>query len=110
MSSKPKAKKVIVKKKATKSATPKAKAPKPKVAKPKAEKTTEVGGKLGTILKMIQRPSGATLEDMMAATEWKSHSVRAAVTDALRKKRGYQIVSERIKGEATVYKIADSQQ
>ncbi len=107
MSSKPKApKKITIKKKAAKPAAAKVKAPKPKPEKANGE----VGGKLGILLEMVKRPKGATIEDMMAATEWKSHSVRAAITDALRKKRGYQIVSERIKGEATVYKIDGTKQ
>jgi hypothetical protein len=36
--------------------------------------------KKGCILVLLQRPAGATIDDLMTATNWQSHSVRAALT------------------------------
>lgn len=57
-----------------------------------------------TILKLISRKSGATLAQLVTATGWKPHSVRAALT-GLRKK-GVEI--ERLKNgsDVTFYKAA----
>lgn len=98
--------------------TAKTKAPtkavkKTKAVKPKTktvEKTEKAAsgdpvGKLGIILDLVKQPDGATVEALMKATGWQSHSVRAALTHQLRKKRGYQIVTQKAKGEATVYKL-----
>ncbi len=41
--------------------------------------------KIETILKLLRRPSGATIAQMQKATGWLAHSVRAALT-GLRKK------------------------
>lgn len=67
--------------------------------------STDPAGKLGIILDLVKGPDGATVEALMKATGWQSHSVRAALTHQLRKKRGYQIVTQKAKGEATIYKL-----
>jgi hypothetical protein len=43
---------------------------------------------------------------MVAATGWQKHTIRSALSHALTKKRSYQIVSDKPKGEARIYKIA----
>ena len=45
------------------------------------------------VLQMLQREAGATLAQVMEATGWQEHSVRAAITGL--RKRGYQIVRRR---------------
>lgn len=60
--------------------------------------------KLETILKLVRRKSGATLNSLQDATGWQPHSVRAALT-GLRKK-GHAIErAQDVKG-VTVYRIA----
>ncbi len=61
------------------------------------------GGKLATILELLQRSKGAPLADIENATGWQSHSVRAALT-GLRKR---DIVIEREKQNGvTRYRVA----
>ncbi len=43
---------------------------------PVAAAPAESGGKLGQLVRLLQRPDGATLDDMIAATGWQAHSVR----------------------------------
>ena len=61
--------------------------------------------KLEAIVELLLRPEGATINDIIGVTGWQKHTVRAALSHALAKKRGYQIVSEKPLGGARVYKI-----
>jgi len=66
----------------------------------KTTKTT----KTETVLKLLTRNQGATIEQIQKATGWKPHSVRAALT-GLRKK-DHDIRREKNAKGATVYTIA----
>ena len=58
--------------------------------------------KSAAVIALLQRNNGATLAELIAATEWLPHTTRAALT-GLRKK-GYEI--ERFKrGDDTCYRI-----
>jgi hypothetical protein len=61
------------------------------------------GSKQATIVKLMRRPKGATLDEMIQATEWLPHTTRAALTGL--RKRGLAL--ERINDEAkgSVYRI-----
>lgn len=61
--------------------------------------------KLDTVIALLQRPEGATLEDIMAATGWQKHTVRSAISHALAKKRGIDVVSDKPKDGQRIYKI-----
>lgn len=62
----------------------------PKRANPAAPK-----GKLGVLLALLLRPEGATLAAMQDATGWQAHSVRGALSGAIKKKWGFNISSEK---------------
>ncbi len=66
-----------------------------------ATKTT----KQDTVLKLLKRKQGATVEQLQKATGWQTHSVRAALT-GLRKK-GHDIRREKNAKDITVYKLAN---
>ncbi|MCK9553103.1 DUF3489 domain-containing protein [Aquamicrobium sp.] len=59
--------------------------------------------KTATVLSLLQRTEGATLDELVAATGWLAHTARAALT-GLRKK-GHTIDKTR-RGDATCYSIA----
>ena len=63
--------------------------------------------KLSLVIKLLSRPEGATIDDITTATGWQKHTVRAAISHALAKKRGYQIVSDKPQGGQRLYKIVD---
>jgi len=50
-------------------------------------------GKTGRVLELLQRPGGATLKQLITATQWQAHSVRGFLSGALKKKMGLKIVS-----------------
>ena len=60
--------------------------------------------KLSTILKLLSRPNGATIEQLQKVTTWQRHSIRAAIT-GLRKK-GHNIQREKNAKGMAVYSVA----
>ena len=68
-----------------------------KTASPRA------GSKIGTVIALLQRNEGATLTEMVTATDWLPHTTRAALT-GLRKK-GHAIAKAK-RGDVTCYRIA----
>lgn len=91
----------------TKAAAPKkeAKASK-KAAKPAQAKATapRAESKGAKILEMIGRAKGATLAEVMKATDWQPHSVRGFISTAA-KKHAIKIESTKNEAGDRVYKI-----
>ncbi len=61
-------------------------------------------GKLGVLVGLLTRPQGAGVEEMAAVTGWQVHSVRGAISGALKKKLGLTIESEKT-ATGRVYRI-----
>ena len=72
---------------------------------PTASAPKAPGGKLGTLIALLQRPDGATLDQLSSATGWQAHSVRGAISGALKKQRGIAVTSEKVDG-VRVYRAA----
>ncbi|HEY1760601.1 MAG TPA: DUF3489 domain-containing protein [Bryobacteraceae bacterium] len=70
-----------------------------KAAAPRAE------SKGAKILALIQRPKGATLAEIMKATDWQSHSVRGFISTA-GTKHGIKIESAKNEAGDRVYRSA----
>jgi hypothetical protein len=70
----------------------------PKLVKAKATK-------LGLLIDLLKRKTGATVEDAVKATGWQAHSVRGAISGALKKKRGLVIDSTADTKRGRVYRI-----
>lgn len=84
-------------------------APKSAVHRP-ASKTepgaARKGTKLALLAELLRRKDGATVADAVKATGWQAHSVRGAISGALKKKLGLAVSSETIEGRGRVYRIA----
>ncbi len=62
-------------------------------------------GKLGLLIDLLEREGGANLEEMVQATGWQAHSVRGAMSGALKKKRKLTVLSEKT-DQGRRYRIA----
>ena len=58
-----------------------------------------------TLIAMLRAPEGATIEEIMTATSWQSHTVRGAMVGALKKKLGPEVTSEKTEGRGRVYRL-----
>jgi hypothetical protein len=87
-----------------------------KGAKPEAQpKTTKKiatvpeksprNSKQSRILALLQRPSGATVDEMAKATDWQRHSVQGMMSGVLKKRLGMTITSAK-EEHGRVYRIA----
>jgi hypothetical protein len=89
-------------------------------AKPAKTATTEkptprAGTKQAQMIELLKRPEGATVEQIAAATGWQHHTIRGAISGALKKKLGLNVEATRTrevgpnktgaKGSSTVYRI-----
>jgi hypothetical protein len=84
---------------------------------PSAKPTPRAGTKQAKMIEMLKRPKGATVEQIAAATGWQHHTIRGAISGALKKKLGLTIEATRTrevgpnktgaKGSATVYRVVE---
>ena len=82
-------------------------APNEPKAAPKT-RTPREGTKQATLIAMLRAPDGATIEEIMAATGWQSHTVRGAMAGALKKKLGLEVTSEKVEGRGRAYKLPEA--
>ena len=54
---------------------------------------------------MLQRPEGATISQICAATGWQAHTVRGTFASAFKKKLGLNLASEKPEGGERIYRI-----
>jgi len=62
--------------------------------------------KLAQLEAMLRRPTGATIEQISKSLIWQAHSVRGAMSGALKKKQGLTITNEKTDDGRSVYRIA----
>ena len=62
--------------------------------------------KLAQLEAMLRRPDGATIEQISKSLVWQAHSVRGAMSGALKKKQGLTITNEKTDDGRRVYRIA----
>jgi len=81
-------------------------APQAATAKDAAPKARQ-GSKKAIVLELLHRPEGATLKEIMAATQWLPHSVRGFVSGGLtNKKMGLKIESFKSERGERAYRLA----
>ncbi len=74
---------------------------------PKA-RTTRAGTKQARLIEMLRAEGGATIDEMVAALDWRPHTVRGALAGALKKKLGLTVTSEKVEGRGRCYRIEDA--
>jgi len=66
------------------------------------------GTKQATLVAMLRAEGGATLDEIVEATGWQPHTVRGAMSGALKKRLGLTIASEKVDGRGRAYRIIDA--
>ncbi len=82
---------------------------KPSGAKPKGKTSPAAvrpGTKQALLIDLLKRKKGATIEEIVEAIGWQAHSVRGAISGALKKKLGLPVTSERVEDRGRVFRIA----
>ena len=74
--------------------------------KAKPTPRTRENSKQAEVVRMLQRPEGATISQICAATGWQAHTVRGTFAGAFKKKLGLTITSDKAQGSERVYRIA----
>lgn len=74
--------------------------------RPTAKPRTRENSKQAEVIRMLQRPEGATVRQICESTGWQAHTVRGTFAGAFKKKLGLNIVSEKAQGAERIYRIA----
>lgn len=82
----------------------KAKAVPPKQAAKKSA-TAARKSKQHRLIEMLQRPQGATIEQIAETLEWQPHTVRGTLSGALKKRLGLAVTSTKEKDRDRIYRI-----
>ena len=67
--------------------------------------TVRPGTKTHIIITLLERPDGATAEELMAAAGWRKHSVRGFIAGTVKKKMGRTVSSEKPEDGPRRYRI-----
>ena len=70
-----------------------------------ADHQPRAGTKLEQFIKLLRRPKGVSIKEASEALDWMQHSVRGAVAGALKKTYRLTILSEKVEGRGTVYRL-----
>jgi hypothetical protein len=70
---------------------------------------TRENSKQATVIEMLRRPNGATINEICEATEWQSHTVRGFFAGAVTKKLGLNITSYKDTGASRVYRLTEQE-
>ena len=66
------------------------------------------GSKQARVIRLLQRPEGATIDEMASAMGWQRHTVRGLISGGLRKKLGLHVVSEKT-DRGRFYRISEGE-
>ena len=67
---------------------------------------TRENSKQAEVIRMLQRPEGATIGQICTATGWQAHTVRGTFAGAFKKKLGLTITSDKAHGGERIYRVA----
>lgn len=67
---------------------------------------TRENSKQAEVIRMLQRPEGATIRQICEATGWQQHTVRGTFAGAFKKKLGLTITSDKAQGSERIYRVA----
>ena len=80
------------------------------LADPAAPKPISIrtGTKQATIIALLQRPEGASINEIVEATGWAQHSARGMISGGLKKKLGFDVATTSDEQRGRIYHIRGS--
>ncbi|MBN9348064.1 MAG: DUF3489 domain-containing protein [Devosia sp.] len=85
----------------------------PRIVRGKAAKTRKAAptpakqtSKQDQVLALLRRQNGASIDEIVAATDWQPHSVRGFLSGAVKKRLGIDVVSEKGEDGVRRYHVA----
>lgn len=66
---------------------------------------TRADSKQALVIEMLKRPEGATIAQIMEATQWQQHTCRGTLAGTLKKRLGLTITSSKEAGSQRIYRI-----
>lgn len=79
----------------------------PPAETPTAPVQRRKGTKQETLIEMLRAEGGATIDEIVAALDWRPHSIRGVMAGPLKKKLGLTIISEKVADRGRCYRIVD---
>lgn len=73
----------------------------------RAPRRVRADSKQAKLIAMLERPEGATIEEIAKAFAWQPHTVRGAIAGALKRKLGLNVASEKDNVRGRVYRIIE---
>jgi hypothetical protein len=70
------------------------------------ERKSREGTKQALVIEMLRRPEGATIAEIVEATDWQAHTIRGAMAGSLKKKLGLTITSDKDDQRGRVYRAS----
>jgi len=61
--------------------------------------------KQSLLIDLLKRADGASIDELRSALGWQAHSIRGAISGAIKKKLGFAVISENIAERGRVYRI-----
>ncbi len=78
------------------------------VKKRRVKRTTGGKTKKDTMLALLRRKKGVSLDELTGATGWQAHSVRGFLSGTLRKKLGLNLVTDKNAGGVQRYFVRNA--
>jgi hypothetical protein len=72
-----------------------------KAEEPQLERVT----KQERLLTLLSQPEGASIQEMVQATDWQQHSVRGFLAGTVKKKLGFALTTSKAAGDVRRYRI-----
>ena len=67
--------------------------------------TQRDGTKQAMLIALLQRPEGASITEIVAATGWLGHTARGAISGVLKKKMSLSVMTEKVEGRGLCYRL-----
>ena len=77
----------------------------PESAAPPRAIRSRSGTKQEAVIALLKSEGGATIAEIMTATNWAGHTARGFLSGALKKKLGLEVTSEKVEGRGRVYRV-----